>query len=539
LPELETDVLVVGGGLGGVAAALAAARNGRRVVLTEETKWIGGQLTAQGVPFDEHPWIEQFGCTASYRRLRDEIRAYYRNWYPLTDRARTARNLNPGGALVSKLCFEPRVGVAVLAAMLAPYRAGERLRLFTRTRPVAADGDGDRVTSVTVEHADGRRLTITARYVVDATETGDLLPLADIEYVTGFESRQETGEPSAPDEAQPLNMQAITVCMAFEHRAGEDHTIDEPETYRFWRDYEPKLDPPWPGRQLSLTGSHPHTLDPHHHTFTPNPEGDPTLIVADQSKNPGSTELWLYRRLIASRQFTPGTFDSDIVLGNWPMLDYLEGPIIDVDGETAAGHLEGARQLTLSMFHWLQTEAPRPDGGTGYPGLRLRGDILGTDDGLAMAPYIRESRRIKARTTVVEQDLSLAIRGGGGAVSYPDSVGVGMYRIDLHPSTGGDNYIDVGSSPYQIPLGALLPRRVRNVLAGGKNIGTTHITNGAYRLHPTEWNAGEVAGLLAAHCVEHNLEPHQVHADTDQLATFQSRCDAQGIERVWPAVEGY
>jgi len=76
--ETETDVLIVGGGLGGVAGALAALRLGRRVVLTEETDWIGGQLTAQAVPPDEHPWIEEMGCTASYRRLRNGIRDFYR-----------------------------------------------------------------------------------------------------------------------------------------------------------------------------------------------------------------------------------------------------------------------------------------------------------------------------------------------------------------------------------------------------------------------------------------------------------------------------
>src|SRR4029453_19404509 len=60
--ELHAEVLVVGGGLGGVAAAIAACQLGRWVVLTEKTNWVGGQLTAQAVPPDEHPWIEQFGC---------------------------------------------------------------------------------------------------------------------------------------------------------------------------------------------------------------------------------------------------------------------------------------------------------------------------------------------------------------------------------------------------------------------------------------------------------------------------------------------
>src|SRR5580692_5039967 len=63
--EIAADVVIVGGGLGGCAAALSALRAGRTVVLTEPTDWIGGQLTAQAVPPDEHPWVEQFGVNAS------------------------------------------------------------------------------------------------------------------------------------------------------------------------------------------------------------------------------------------------------------------------------------------------------------------------------------------------------------------------------------------------------------------------------------------------------------------------------------------
>ena len=48
-----TDLVILGGGLGGVATALAACRNGLQVILTEETDWIGGQLTQQAVPPDE------------------------------------------------------------------------------------------------------------------------------------------------------------------------------------------------------------------------------------------------------------------------------------------------------------------------------------------------------------------------------------------------------------------------------------------------------------------------------------------------------
>ncbi|WP_255948475.1 FAD-dependent oxidoreductase [Streptomyces odontomachi] len=531
---MRSDVLVVGGGLGGVAAALAAARAGRTVVLTEEFDWLGGQLTSQAVPPDEHSWVEQFGVTAGYRALRDGIRDHYRRYYPLTERARARRDLNPGGGWVSRLCHEPQVAVAVIAAMLAPYRAGGRLTVLQPYRPTAADTDGDRVTAVTLTHRDtGEHIHATAPYVLDATETGELLPLTGTEYVTGFESAADTGEPSAPQAAQPLNMQAVSVCFALDHVDG-DHTVDKPADYDFWRSYQPDF---WGGPLLSWRSPHPRTLRIVERDFAPNPDDDPLAVDADQRVNPGDANLWTFRRIAARRTFTDGAYASDITLVNWPMIDYFEGPVIDVPD--AADHLRRARELSFAVLYWLQTEAPRPDGGTGFPGLRLRGDITGSADGLAQAPYIRESRRIRADHTVVEQDLSLAVRGKRGAVRYPDSVGIGMYRIDLHPSTGGDNYIDVGCCPFEIPLGALLPQRVENLLPAGKNIGTTHITNGAYRLHPVEWNVGEAAGALADFCLTHGTRPRAVRENPELLSAFQDRLTAAGVELRWPDVAGY
>ncbi|MFD9732716.1 FAD-dependent oxidoreductase, partial [Micrococcus luteus] len=109
--------------------------------------------------------------------------------------------------------------------------------------------------------------------------------------------------------------------------------------------------------------------------FTPNPGDDPAEVIADQRVSGGDMNLWTFRRIAARDNFTPGTYDSDITLVNWPMIDYLEGPVIDVPD--AAAHLASAKQLSLSYLYWLQTEAPRPDGGTGFPGLRLRHDVTG------------------------------------------------------------------------------------------------------------------------------------------------------------------
>ncbi|MEA2256321.1 MAG: hypothetical protein QOG35_2366, partial [Solirubrobacteraceae bacterium] len=148
--------------------------------------------------------------------------------------------------------------------------------------------------------------------------------------------------------------------------------------------------------------------------------------------------------------------------------------------------------------------------------------------------------RIRAERTVVEQDVALDVRGAHGAVRHPDSVGIGSYRIDLHPSTGGDPYVDIACCPFELPLGALLPVRVDNLLPAAKNIGTTHVTNGCHRLHPVEWNAGEVAGELAVFSAERRVPPRAVRARPALLEELRSRLADAGVELSWPpGVSGY
>jgi hypothetical protein len=525
--ELDCDVAVIGAGVGGVAATLAALRNGLRVILTEETDWIGGQLTSQAVPPDEHPWIEQFGATRSYRDYRTAVRDYYRSHYPLTTQARAKSDLNPGNGSVSRLTHEFRVSVAVLEAFLAPYVGSGQLTLLREHIPEAATTNGDRVNSVTVRDTrSNARRTITARYFLDATELGDLLPLAKVEYVTGAESQAQTGERHAPSTPQPANSQSFNFCFAIDHLQGEDHTIARPAEYNFWRDYVPQLTPPWTGRLLNWTYPDPKTLSPRQAAFDPNP-----------SKPTRGLNLWLYRRIADRANFAPGLYASDITLVNWPQNDFWLGDLLTSTPDQKQQHLRRAKQLALSFLYWMQTEAPRADGGQGWKGLRLRKDIVGTADGLAKAPYIREARRIQAEFTVLEQHVGTDMRAPASTAEvFADSVGIGCYRIDLHPSAGGANYVDASSLPFQIPLGALLPKRVENLLPACKNLGTTHITNGCYRLHPVEWNIGEAAGALAAHAIQTKQSPRAIRANPKRLADFQNSLRAQGFELAWPNI---
>ena len=119
------------------------------------------------------------------------------------------------------------------------------------------------------------------------------------------------------------------------------------------------------------------------------------------------------------------------------------------------------------------------------------------------------------------------------AATFPDSVGVGSYPIDLHPSSGGDNYIDFAALPFQVPLGSLIPQRMVNLIPASKNIGATHLTGGCYRLHPVEWGIGEAVGCLVHYALAKNLPPKAIRETESHLADFQTLLQTQGVEIAW------
>ena len=522
MKEGACDVLIVGGGAGGCAAALSLANSGLSVILTEPTDWIGGQLTSQAVPPDEHPWIEQFGCTATYRQFRNRVRRFYFEFCPLTAKARNSTFLNPGLGWVSRLCFEPRIAWGVLNGMLDERWGSEQLEIRLLRMPIGLESNLDQIRSVEfLNLKTGNSETIECKFVLDATEMGDLLPLANVEYRIGAESRRQTGEEHAVDgNPEPENVQGITWCFAMAWDPKRNEVIDKPAEYDHWRTFTP---PFWAGPLLSLNTIHAHTGEP----FTW------TLFANEHERNMG---LFDYRQII-SKETIDHKLIRDTTIVNWPQNDYFEATTLDVDEATLKQRFNDSKQLSRSLLYWLQTEAPRPEGGAGYPGLYLDGDPVGTKDGFAKAPYVRESRRIEALFTVLEQHVSAHDNPDQTkAPPFWDSVGIGAYRIDLHPSANGRPTIDFSSLPFQVPLGSLIPVRMENLLPACKNLGVTHITNGCYRLHPVEWNIGEAAGALAAFCLNKDLTPQQVYASKEHVAEFQAILIRIGVELNWPEV---
>lgn len=510
----DCEVLVAGGSLGGVAAALGAAEEGAKVWLVEETDWIGGQVTSQGVSaLDEHEYIEAFGCTETYRRFREAIRSYYRKRYRITGNGRRMPHFNPGNGWVSRLSFEPKIALHVLRRMLAPHVRSRRLRILLNARIRSLWMRDDRIIKTHVQTKGNKILQVRPQILLDATEGGDLLPMAGAEYSIGAESFRETGEPHAlRGKADPHKVQSFTFPFVVEYRPGEKHLIPKPKGYESFRRKQP------------------YTLD---HFYATRGRVRYGMF---QKKTGTLGAFWTYRRLLDRTNFQGPCFPNDVALINWPGNDYRRKLLFNLPSRERSKVLAEAKRLSLGFLYWLQTEAPRDDGGFGYPELQLRKDILDTSDGLSKQPYIREGRRLMARQRIVEQDISAEFHPEARARLFEDSVGVGFYGIDLHGCAGDPDDTTglwIPTRPFQIPLGALIPIRLRNLLAACKNIGTTHITNGAYRVHPVEWAIGESAGRIAAFCVKRDVDPSQVLEDTNLLRTAQRALVTSGVPIFW------
>ena len=314
--------------------------------------------------------------------------------------------------------------------------------------------------------------------------------MAGVEFVTGAEAQAQTGEPHAAAGPQPDNQQAITCCFAVDYLDGQDHTIDRPAEYAFWRDLRPRAQTP-----LAGTPARPDLLRPDHAQagqprVRPSRRGGRALGLPADPRPPQLPARHLSRQLGDH----PGQLAAERLLARPAGRRRGHAP------PTPSGTSRGPSSSACRCSTGSRPNAPGPTARPAGRGCGSGPTWSGPRTAWPRPPTSANRGGSQAEFTVVEQHVGTEARREASktqdvqAEPFPDSVGVGSYRIDLHPSTGGDNYIDISSLPFQIPLGALIPRRVENLLPACKNLGTTHITNGCYRLHPVEWAIGEAAG---------------------------------------------
>ncbi len=566
-PEFEVwecDVIVIGGSLGGVAAAGQAMQAGATTCTIEAAPWLGGQISAQGVAAIDESAImrRQQNFSPQWQAFKASLSEHPIAHLP------GKRVADTNQCWVGKLCFPPNIGDAAARSWLSrAARNAPQSRWASETAFKGAEFDatGREIVAVyavrraarSTSHVPaGRYSQSLARWyswssgpvfektplrlqappgkrpiVIDATDTGELVGWAGVPHRLGSDSHATTGELNAADWDNPHCTQAITYPFIVE--IGDDggqslaalKTIEPSYALaEHYRDFSLQGTPAFVGRSffhyrriLSVTGNDP---------FTGAPAlGDWTLV----NWNPGNDWNWMNPPLV----FTASDLDSSGQRQNWL-------------GGLSAIALKNAEDRALVFARWLLETQPQP----GYPLKYLSGPAspLGTTSGLSQVPYFREGRRILGRPArgqeafyLREADLRRDLPGGR---NFGDTaVAIAHYDIDIHgcryrngEPTGEASSaprLEGGVRPLQIPLESLIPQEVDNLLIGGKSLAVSHIANAVTRVHYSEWGVGGAAGSTAGWLASQpEIAPHEIISG-GHMPALQDFLQEQGLRFTW------
>jgi hypothetical protein len=615
---VECEILIAGGGLAGTATAYESLLAGRTVCMTEITDWVGGQISSQGTSaLDERTTQRQKEFfPRGYLEFSDRIHKFY-------DRP------DPGDCWVSLFCFLPKDGQDILFAMLKDAEKQGKGTLHWYPSTVIKDltkaegqiegaiaiqhqpapgapplnteplsqtiedaynpEDSDRFTKQTIQFipkaTTPKQPNSPLWYVIDATETGELIALADVPYRVGIDPRSYL-EPSAATEAPvPYCTQGYTYTFAMEQTA----TPQPQPQPTFYPQYEPYYSYEKPiFASVDLLFTYRRIWRPVGQT-TVNTKFGNIGFIAPQ---PGdiSMQNWTW-----GNDYRPGTNLDNLILTH----DQLQESGQLAPGQWLGGlrteSLRRAEESSLGYYHWLVAGTTDSQLGAGVkkpsPNHRLLTGLnspMGTMHGLSKYPYMREVRRLIGRPspgyesgfTISETDITrnaftdeyyrtgltdrdhraLGISLSGlDAIAriranetpdpvrlrtrsriYPDSVGIGHYPIDFHPcmrfappeAPGNTEFPGVRQGqgvtyPFQVPLRAMIPQRLDNLIVAGKSIATSQIAAAAYRVHSFEWSAGAAAGNMVDFALDTGTAPYSWVDDLPRkeplLEQFQQR----------------
>lgn len=469
--ELNADVLVVGGGTGGTAAAIQAARRGANTILVSEFSWLGGMLTSAGVSVPDGNELAAFQTGIWGAFLRE------------------LQHRQPHGldhAWVSFFAYEPRIGADIFADWV---RSLPNLTWITGQIPREVLKQGDVITGVRFTD-----LTVRASITLDGTELGDVLALANVPYRWGWEWQQEWGEPSAP--AQP---NALT----------QHYSVQAPTWVVMLQEFE--------------------------HADAPLISVASVDDLANASEEYLNQFLGTWDGYNAEQFLNYGRLPGCRFMLNWPQRgnDYGENleRLIQSDAQRSEW-MQEAYWHSHNYARFLQNQLGRryglatdvfPRSPTGLGG-----------GAFALHPYYRESRRLKGLVTVREQDILPQPNGQVAALPLNESgiveaIAFGNYVNDHH-YPGYDFPLKPKAlrwggrwtgTPFTLPYRCLIPATTDGLLVCEKNISVSHIANGATRLQPVVLGIGQAAGMAAALCIEHNCQPRELPVQTVQQALLQ------------------
>jgi hypothetical protein len=623
---VNCELLVVGGGLSGVATAYEGLLAGRTVCLTEITDWLGGQISSQGTSaLDERPTQrdKQF-YSRGYSELRNRIERKY-------------GKLNHGDCWVSDSCFLPRDAHNIMTQMLedAQKKGKGKLQWFPNTviKDLQISKDGKIINNaIAIQHQPAKNqpplntntLSQTIEdaysyknssrwsktiiqflpkqsqnnpgkwYIIDASETGEIIALADVPYRLGIDARSYLEPSSSSTTNDPYCPQGFTYTFAMEAtKAAQQQTMPP-----FYLQYSPYF-----SYELKRLANF-DLVFTYRRIWSPQ-KGQPTTFngVKFTAPTPGdiSMQNWTW-----GNDYRPGTAADNLIYTRQQLENSGQLKPGGWQGGLRTETLRKAEEKAFSFFYWLYAGTTDSQLGNGVkqPQTNIRfltglDSPMGTVHGLSKYPYMREGRRIIGRpswgqpdgfgiwevdisrrnyndeyyqktlpanmyrslkATVSGLEATSVIRGGISpekamrrtrSTIYPDAVGIGHYAIDFHPCMAKSPVEAPGNTeragerrgagqayPFQIALRAMIPQKIDNLLVGGKSIATSHIAAAAYRVHSFEWSSGAAAGTVASFALKQGIAPYQLvdnlPKQEPQLQILRKLLEANGNPTAFP-----
>ena len=493
------DLIVAGGGTGGTAAAIQAARLGLSVLIVEPTSMLGGQATAAGVStMDDMSRIE----SGIYKEFIDRVKNYY---------SAMKKSIHTPYWKEHGKAFEPSVGDKILKEMVSEC---ENIEILFHSKILDVDNENK---SVKIQTSEGT-CKINYKILIDATEYGDILPMIGARY--------RSGNFISPNVNKNSFIQDITWTAIIrkypdgvpERLKAKNPLPDYERGLKNYKNYVTK-------NGFDFQGKYPVKM--------------PVNLISHNA----------YRAVPDS--FTPGSYTG--ARKNWPkitktgvnwandypgmymlMNHYGLNVMFLEDKQTRAQMERDALIKTLNFIYYIQHElgadwsvdeneyGELPEAAKDFP-----------DEWKEIArhmppiPYVRESRRLLGVYTLnakAVHENSLSWRNGHKNHEFSDSIAIGGYNLDLH---GGDDDDDIESElgekqssiwgnmpqgPFQVPMKILIPESVDNFLAAEKNLSMSRLVSSALRLQPITMMTGQAAGALAAVAIKNNIQPRDVHA---------------------------
>lgn len=477
---MNIDVLIIGGGASGTAAGLQSARLGANTLIIEETPWLGGMITSAGVSaFDGNKYAVGGGI---FGELRQKLEDYYGG----------VKNTFTGW--ISLTCFEPKVGMELLTEMAD---AEPNLSIWYQAKLFKIIKEDNRLTGAVILTKDGETVTVYSKIIIEATEWGDVLKLAEVPYRLGRDAKSDTGEQDALDIPDD-EIQDMTFCAILKKYEGKAPEVSPSKDYN-------------PGLFINST----------------------SIICSSMDEKIIKHKLHDWKGLISY-----STLPNNKYLLNWPFSanDYYPTPReIYEDPSTREYHFNKAKEHTLNYIHYMQTELGHPEWG-------LAMDEYPTEDHLPFIPYVRESRRVKGKKLLVESDV-VPVQGSFRPPLQKSGIAVGDYFLDHHHASFFnerqliENLPD--NAPFQIPFECLIPEGIKGLIAAEKSISVTHIVNGCSRLQPVVMLIGQAAGAAAALAVKRNIEAEDVDVEELQDVLLEAGSQIYPYKDLYPTDKSF